>query len=245
MTAAAATAVGQVSSSGATGTTTVVLSNTTAIGTVMTGGAGVDNFTGTGGNDIITGAAGADVLVGGSGADTLSGGDGVDDLTGGAGIDSITSGAGADVIRFGIADTDTVSDFTVAAGGDIIDVSDAGNDALGALVAQVADGTTAAVAHADNTILFLTAATFAAYDTQAEVAAAFGAGAEFAAMVASDRNTLIISATDTGASYVWSLRESGANTSIADAGDTVVLVGILSGISAAAAATMVAGNFQA
>jgi Ca2+-binding RTX toxin-like protein len=185
-------------------------------------------------------------LAGSAGADVISALDGADGITGGGGDDIISTGAGADVINFSVAgDTDIVLDFTVAAGGDIIDASSAGNNGLGVvLVAQVADGATGTVTHDDNTILFLSSATFAAYDTKAEIAAAFAAGAEFAAVAEADQNTLLISAADTGNTYVWQLIEDGANTSLVDAADTVQLVGILSGMSATNAASMVVGNFQ-
>ena len=191
----------------------------------------------------VIGGGGADTIVGGGQADTLLGNAGDDVFTGGAGADTITTGIGSDILHLSAADI--VTDFTHANGGDIIDVSTIGNTALGALVPQVADASTGAVAHADNTVLFLSSATNAAYDTKAEIAGAFAAGAEFAAVVAADENTLIISAADTGHSYVWSLIEATADTSLAAGGDTVTLVGVLEGISAAEAAAMVAGNFQA
>ena len=210
-------------------------------------GTGAVNFIGGSAADVLTGGVGADTITGNAGNDVITGGAGADNIDGGDGLDAITLGAGADIINFGQveASLDTVSDFVHGLGGDIIDVGSAGNTALGALVAQVADGTTAAVAHADNTILFLSAATRAAYDTQAEITAAFGAGAEFAACLAADENTLFISAADTGDTYVWKIVESAdANVTLL-AADEVLLIGILTGISAAEAALMVAGNFQA
>jgi len=241
--------------------TTTAVSVTTVDGNAETTGAtsmtfdasslttGVFTFSGAAEDDSgynIIGGGAADVLTGTGVADTISGGAGADNITGGLGADNITSGIGADILNFGqtVASLDTVTDFTVGAGGDIIDVSSAGNDALGVLVAQVADASTAAVAHADNTILFLSTATRASYDTQAEIAAAFGVGAEFAAFVNADRNTLLISATDDGATQVWMIIE-GNDTDIADTNDSVILVATLTGVTVANAAAMVAANFQA
>ena len=81
LTTGAALTVGAVDTSAVTvGTVTVVLSNTTAIGTTMTGGAGTDAFTGTGAADTISGAGGADTLVGGGGDDNITGGAGADKI---------------------------------------------------------------------------------------------------------------------------------------------------------------------
>jgi hypothetical protein len=90
----------------------------------------------------------------------------------------------------------------------------------------------------------LSTATRASYDTQAEIAAAFGVGAEFAAFVNGDRNTLLISATDDASTQVWMIIE-GNDTDIADTNDSVILVATLTGVTVANAAAMVAGNFQA
>ena len=91
----------------------------------------------------------------------------------------------------------------------------------------------------------LAVSNYANYDTQAEIAATFAASNEFAAVVSADTNTLIVSAADTGHSYVWSLVESGANTTLGDALDTVVQVAVLEGLDTAEAATLTAANFVA
>ena len=77
--------------------------------------------------DSLTGTAFADQLRGGGGNDTLLGLAGNDILVGGAGADTMTGGAGSDTFRFFNADAsavDTITDFTVAAGGDVLDISD-------------------------------------------------------------------------------------------------------------------------
>jgi hypothetical protein len=63
--------------------------NSTAIPSIASGGAG---------NDTLTGGLGADKLIGGAGDDVLSGGTGNDTLLGGAGNDSLDGGTGNDVI---------------------------------------------------------------------------------------------------------------------------------------------------
>jgi hypothetical protein len=124
MTAGAALTVGTVT--GGAGATTVTLSNTTVIGTTMTGGAGVDTFTGTGGADVISGLAGDDVLLGNGGNDTITGGLGADVITGGAGDDTIVlteTTASIDTVVFSAVagnGADTITGFVVA--NDLINV---------------------------------------------------------------------------------------------------------------------------
>jgi hypothetical protein len=85
----------------------VVLSDSTTIGTVLTGGAGVDTFTGTGGADIFHGGS-ADVLTGNSGADTFNFAAAVTSGT-------VVGGAGADIVTFsGATNTATINDATIA-----------------------------------------------------------------------------------------------------------------------------------
>ncbi|GAA6616431.1 hypothetical protein [Scytonema sp. NUACC26] len=79
-----------------------------------------DTLDGKGGNDRIYGGAGNDTLIGGAGNDYLVGGSGNDRLTGGPGRDTFVlyhSGGGFD----------TITDFTVGALGDVIDVTTATN----------------------------------------------------------------------------------------------------------------------
>jgi hypothetical protein len=80
----------------------------------------------------LVGGTGSDSLSGGALADSLSGGDGEDTLVGGAGADTLTGGAGSD--RFVLEavtlteanDTaalrDTITDFQVGTGGDVVDL---------------------------------------------------------------------------------------------------------------------------
>jgi len=74
------------------------------------------------GSTTITGGAGDDVLTGVGATDTISGGLGADRIDGGAGIDILTGGAGADtfVVAGTAANRDTITDFTVGTGGDLL-----------------------------------------------------------------------------------------------------------------------------
>ncbi|MCA2709127.1 MAG: calcium-binding protein [Microcystis sp. M015S2] len=106
----------------------------------LTGGDLADTITGGAGNDSLTGGNGADILTGELGNDTLTGGLGADTLTGGAGNDSLTGGDGADRFVFNSSSEalDTITDFNVAAGQDIINVSATGFG--GSLVAGTLSG---------------------------------------------------------------------------------------------------------
>ena len=76
----------------------------------------------------IAGLGGADTLVGSSGADAISGGAGADEITPGPGADSITTGAGSDVVVYNTGDlgagVDSLGDFTLGPGGDVLDIAD-------------------------------------------------------------------------------------------------------------------------
>jgi Ca2+-binding RTX toxin-like protein len=71
-------------------------------------------------------------LVGTAASDVINAGVGNDTLTGGAGDDTLTGGAGADVFRWSLNDqgttttpaSDHITDFTLGAGGDVLDLKD-------------------------------------------------------------------------------------------------------------------------
>jgi Ca2+-binding RTX toxin-like protein len=81
------------------------------------GQAGQD-LDGAGGNDYLNDSAGNDRLIGGDGNDTLSASYGMDTLTGGAGSDQFVQSGDLS------AGPDTIADFTIGAGGDVLDIAD-------------------------------------------------------------------------------------------------------------------------
>jgi Ca2+-binding RTX toxin-like protein len=78
------------------------------------------NQTGTNNNDSLNGGAGRDTLVGGAGNDTLVGGAGNDLLTGGTGSDTF---GGYTTAMANPNHMDTITDFTMGNGGDVLDLS--------------------------------------------------------------------------------------------------------------------------
>jgi Ca2+-binding RTX toxin-like protein len=78
------------------------------------------------GNDTITTGGGVQVINSGAGDDIIVTSTGTDIITGGAGNDSMTGGAGADVFKWSLSETgsDVIKDFTLAGGGDVLDLKD-------------------------------------------------------------------------------------------------------------------------
>jgi Ca2+-binding RTX toxin-like protein len=87
------------------------------------GGSGDDRLEGGAGDDLLTGGAGNDVLFGDAGEDRLIGGSGNDSLIGGDGIDIFALESG-DEGTIGTPAVDTIADFTLGVGGDVLDLSD-------------------------------------------------------------------------------------------------------------------------
>src|SRR5262245_60190285 len=99
---------------------------------------GKANINGTGNAllNVIEGNSGANILDGKDNSDNLSGGGGNDTLIGGAGSDNLHGGAGFDVLDGGIGSSDrywfdksssgkdTILNFDLGAGGDILDLSE-------------------------------------------------------------------------------------------------------------------------
>ena len=76
---------------------------------------------------LITALNGTDqVITGNGGVDVLSGGFGNDTLTGYVGYDILTGGPGSDRFDYNsvVDGTDTITDFTLGAGGDVLDMHD-------------------------------------------------------------------------------------------------------------------------
>jgi Ca2+-binding RTX toxin-like protein len=79
-----------------------------------------DTINGQGGNDILNGLSGDDWLRGGAGNDTLIGGRGNDILVGGQGADYFSFGVAGDVQRFRALGVDTITDFNLLEGDQIV-----------------------------------------------------------------------------------------------------------------------------
>jgi Ca2+-binding RTX toxin-like protein len=84
---------------------------------------GDDRLEGGAGDDMLSGGSGNDVLFGGAGEDRLNGGSGNDSLVGGDGIDIFALESG-DEGSIGVPAVDTIADFTLGVGGDVLDLSD-------------------------------------------------------------------------------------------------------------------------
>jgi Ca2+-binding RTX toxin-like protein len=99
---------------------------------VVLGGEGDDLVFGGSGDDRLEGGAGDDVLSGGSGNDVIFGDAGDDRINGGSGNDSLVGGDGIDIFALesgdegtvGVPAVDTIADFTLGVGGDVLDLSD-------------------------------------------------------------------------------------------------------------------------
>ncbi|MCP4433122.1 MAG: type I secretion C-terminal target domain-containing protein, partial [Gammaproteobacteria bacterium] len=101
-------------------------------GNTITGSASDEILIGGNTDDILIANAGDDVLVGNLGDDILQGGAGSDLLIGGSGDDSLVGGDGIDIFALEAGDegstvtpaVDTISDFSIGSGGDVLDLSD-------------------------------------------------------------------------------------------------------------------------
>ncbi|MDA9271198.1 calcium-binding protein, partial [Planktomarina temperata] len=196
----------------------------------------------------ITGSDGINHITGGSGADVINAGGSADVITGGLGADTITGGTGADTFIMG-GGIDTVVDFAHGAGGDVIDISSTGNAAFtgsstaslvvssgtAAPVAAVVTGVTA-TAVADGSVLTATHATYASFNTAAEILNLFQTGASFEGVTSGEEHTLLIAFADTGDTHVWDINDVGGTTAATE-------IAVLSDVSAADLTLMTAANF--
>jgi Ca2+-binding RTX toxin-like protein len=88
---------------------------------------GTGNINGTGNSldNQITGNSGNNILRGYAGNDTISGGSGSDSITGGTGSDILSGGAGSDTFVYtsNTQGLDTITDFTIGSGNDLLDLT--------------------------------------------------------------------------------------------------------------------------
>jgi VCBS repeat-containing protein len=101
----------------------------TATATLTINVGGYLNVLGTSGEDSLVGTSLNEYLIGGEQNDTIDGDDGNDVISGGLGNDLLTGGTGEDVFLWELGDagsgaTDTITDFTQGAGGDVLDLKE-------------------------------------------------------------------------------------------------------------------------
>lgn len=186
---------------------------------IITGAAGIDNISGGDGNDVLTGAAGADTLVGGEGTDQIAGGAGNDSIN----ISETTQVSDTLVYATGTGGSDTITGFVT--GSDKFD-TDFAPTATNFTFVTAAANTSAALALASSTkgVFKFTGVTLA--DANASTAASVLGAISNGTVTVSATSNKVMLALDTGAkTFLYEVTESGANTSIADAADTITLVG--------------------
>jgi Ca2+-binding RTX toxin-like protein len=203
---------------------------------------------------VVTGTSAANTIVGSGLVDQIDAGGGVDTITSGAGADTVTGGAGIDTFVFdgAAANADTVTDFVHGATGDVMDFTTNTLITLDAKAAQsqltsagagnfnvIAATSTAAVAHDTGDIVILSGTT-ATVGTATLIAAEFGAGQGFEAVLNGDNLIVLAANSTTGNTLVYEALES-ANATLT-AGE-LTLIGTLEGVSAADATLLTAENF--
>ncbi|AVR98394.1 beta strand repeat-containing protein [Pseudoduganella armeniaca] len=181
----------------------------------------------------ITGGAGNDVLVGNAAKDTIVGGAGNDTITGGAGIDILTGGAGSDTFviastNAGITGTERITDFSIAAGGDKLDLDVTtviANTVSAADLTGVIAGAVDLTASVKDGVITLAGADVGLIDTVGELKLIFeaiDAGAADSAAIELNGNTYVIS-------------DDGTSTT-----DIIQLVGV-TGVTSLSTADVAAG----
>jgi len=267
-----ATDLATVDSSGNSALVTVNAS-TSAVNVTMTAGAGGATFTSGAGSDTLTGGNGVDTFVTGEGDDTLVGGAGADDFRGGLGADTLTLGGGADNVILGNSDlaktgttvhVDTITDFAAGTGGDQVDLSVLGIEAImggsnnivaaGNMSTNVVAGTNAVVTYITaaydlagnaNTTVLAVSGTFA--NTNAlETALETGGSRALTFNNAAAANDQMLVLYDDGTNTYLAAAEIGttiANDAAAAAGDlTITNILTFGGMSDVTTAAFATGN---
>lgn len=190
----------KVDASGLTGSATLKIQDSTAVGVAVTlsaiGSSNADSIVVStfNGKGSIAGGTGDDTITGGTGADTLDGGAGNDSLTGGTGADSILGGDGNDILADGAGDA-SADYFEGGAGNDAVTLVD------GADTVSAGDG--------DDSVVTGTTAT--------NLTLVMGAGNDSVTFSDNATNTLtaadnLIGGTGTDTLTTWEIGSGGAVT---------------------------------
>jgi len=215
-------------------------------GAIVSMGAGNDQATASAAGDTIYGEGGNDILTGAAGVDTLDGGAGNDTITGGAGDDVISTGTGIDtLVRDGDGTTDgsdTVSDFTAGAGGDVIDFTTNSSVGAGGGAAGVTIEAAAATTIAAQTGLIVVASDAATADATGLIAAITADVGVLTTRFTAAGDIAYVVFDDGANSYLGLMTEVGgtAGYTVAD-GDTLDIIMTLTGVTDAT--TLTAANF--
>ncbi|CAN4267723.1 RTX calcium-binding nonapeptide repeat [Methylophilaceae bacterium] len=225
----------------------------------MTGTANNDTIRGTASADTISGLAGDDTLSGLAGDDTIDGGEGADMITGGAGTDRLTGASGRDTfVLDDPASVDTITDFTLGSGEDIIQIGlsafkanfielvNAGSTSLTSatgtdLAYLTVNSATQALTSTDN-IFIVTGSTFTNDDAgKSSLIKTFDKGSSDQVTFNSltDDNDIVVVWSDGKNSYVgiWNLDEDGGQNSTPNTienvsnTNTITTVAILEGLT--------------
>jgi Ca2+-binding RTX toxin-like protein len=178
-------------------------------------------------NFSLTGGGSANTLIGGAGNDIIDGDGGTDSIEGGAGSDRLTGGVLSDTfVLTSTSGTDTITDMTLGAGGDVLQVDQSD---LGLAGADVFRGAVAGVnANGSEEIVVLDAVSYA---TDADAAAAV------AGQVTTDGLAMVIVYHNSTTGKVHVIHTTNSNTGasvthIATMDNVTTLGGLAAGVNA-------------
>ena len=197
------------------------------------------------------------VIAGSAAADTITAGGGADTITGGAGADAITGGAGADIFKFSGVTTalngaDTVSDFVIGTGGDVLNFAGAGtftllNAAVGTAItlnvgaALATEGTSIPVA--TNKLMVIEVADGSAISTAANMVTAFADtgvidAVDITTQTAGAKNIFVIKTATGTTSYVYGFSGDNAATTV-----DIAEISLIGTLTSAADGTFITSSF--
>ena len=167
------------------------------------------------------------LMVGNAAANTYTASPSGDTIAGGAGNDTLTGGAGADRYVFATAPADngidTIRNFTVGKGGDVLDLRALLNKTGTKSIATRLSDSTAAADYSNGDVLVVAGPVAGA----ADVAALFGPGKAFKAPTAAGKY-VVITADIVGDASVWAVVNQTGTTTIdaAEVTQIATLVGV-------------------